>query len=83
MSRVCYPSNADNYLAQGDPGGLDPLVPTIAPLHNAHGQELPFIADNDFVVFQALDTGTGTVTSWYVDRGNTHAGAIKFDEFSL
>ncbi|MCH9736362.1 MAG: metallophosphoesterase [Actinomycetia bacterium] len=77
------PWNADNYLAQGDPGGLDPLVPTIAPLHNADGQELPFIADNDFVVFQALDTGTGTVTSWYVDMGNTHAGAIKFDEFSI
>ncbi|MCH9728305.1 MAG: metallophosphoesterase [Actinomycetia bacterium] len=77
------PWNADNYLAQGNPGGLDPVVPTIAPLHNTDGQELPFIADNDLVVFQALDTGTGTVTSWYVDMGNTDVGAVKFDEFSI
>ena len=45
--------------------------------------ELPFIADNNFVVFQALHTGTGTVTSWYVDMGNVQAGVVKFDEFSL
>ncbi|MGB0972739.1 MAG: hypothetical protein ACPGVG_17545 [Mycobacterium sp.] len=42
-----------------------------------------FIADSDVVVFQALDTGTGMVTSWYVDMGNSHAGAIKFDEFMI
>lgn len=77
------PWNAENYLAQGNPGGLEPVVPTIAPLRSADGRPLPFIADNNMVVFQALDTGTGTVTSWYVDMRETQNGAVKFDEFSL
>ncbi|WP_370330896.1 hypothetical protein [Mycolicibacterium hippocampi] len=77
------PWNAENYLAQGNPGGLEPVVPTIAPLRSADGRPLPFIADNNMVVFQALDTGTGTLTSWYVDMRETQNGAVKFDEFSL
>ncbi|MCH9668857.1 MAG: metallophosphoesterase [Actinomycetia bacterium] len=77
------PWNADNYLAQGNPGGLDPVVPSIAPLRDAAGRELPFIAENDFVVFQALQTGTGRVTSWYVDMADSAAGAVRFDEFTL
>jgi hypothetical protein len=77
------PWNADNYLAQGNPGGLKPVVSNIAPLRNTDGQELPFVADNNFVMFQAIDAGTGMITSWYVDMGNVQAGAVKFDEFSL
>lgn len=77
------PWNADNYLAQGNPGGLEAIVPTIAPLRNAAGTPLPFIADSRYVVFQALDTGTGLVTSWYIDMQNPDAGAVKFDQFAL
>ena len=77
------PWNADNYLPQGNPGGLDPVVPTIAPLRDAAGRELPFIADNDLVVFQALQTGAGKVTSWYVNMADPSAAAVRFDEFSL
>lgn len=69
--------------AQGNPGGLEAVVPTIAPLRNAAGEPLPFIADNRYCVFQALHTGTVVVTSWYVDMNNTAAGAIRFDEFQL
>lgn len=76
------PWNAENYLAQGNQGGLDPVVPNIAPLR-ADGQPLPFVGENNFVVFQALHTGTGMITSWYVDMANTEAGAVKFDEFRL
>lgn len=77
------PWDADNYLAQGNPGGLTAVVPTIAPLRQADGTPLPFIADNRYVVFQALHTGTGVVTSWYVDMQDTGAGAVRFDEFRL
>jgi hypothetical protein len=77
------PWNPDNYLAQGNPGGLDPVVPTLAPLRNADGTPLPFIADNRYVVFQALDTGTGLVTSWYVDLDAAEPTAVKFDQFAL
>lgn len=77
------PWNPDNYLPQGNPGGLDPVIPSISPLRDAAGRELPFIADDDFVVFQALQTGTGTVTSWYVDMDDPAAGVVRFDQFSL
>lgn len=77
------PWDASNYLAQGNPGGLEPVVPSIAPLRNPDGAPLPFIADSNYVVFQALDTATGLVTSWYVDMRDVGAGAVKFDQFAL
>ncbi|MDO5629697.1 MAG: metallophosphoesterase [Mobilicoccus sp.] len=77
------PWNTGDYLAQGNPGGLDPIVPTIAPLRTDAGEPTPFIADNRYVVFQALHTGTGEITSWYVDMQHTAAGAIRFDRFRL
>lgn len=77
------PWNPDNYLAQGNSGGLAPVVPSIASRLNADGVPEPYIADNNLIVFQALHTGTGTITSWYVDMANTAAGAVKFDEFTL
>ncbi|PRC41821.1 hypothetical protein C6A85_000000113645, partial [Mycobacterium sp. ITM-2017-0098] len=73
----------ENYVAQGNPGGLDPVPPTIAARRRADGTLLPFLADDDFVVFQALHTRTGTVRSWYVDMSDTTAGAVTFDEFQI
>lgn len=77
------PWDPDDYLAQGNPGGLEAVVPTIAPIRNADDVPLPFIADNRYVVFQALDTGTGTVTSWYVDLDSEAPTPVKFDQFQL
>lgn len=72
------PWDPGNYLAQGNPGGLAPVPPTLAARNGE-----PFIADNNLIVFQALHTGSGTVTSWYVDMADTAAGAVRFDEFEL
>lgn len=77
------PWDACHYAAQGNPGELEPVVPNIAASHNVDGEPLPFVADNNSVVFQALHTGTGTVTSWYVDMADSAAGPVKFDEFRL
>lgn len=77
------PWNASDYHAQGDPGGLEPVVPTLAPLTTAAGEPTPFIGENRYVVFQALHTGTGELTSWYVDMEDTAAGAVRFDRFAL
>lgn len=77
------PWNPDHYLSQGNPGGLDPVLPTVAALRDAADHPLPYVADNNLIVFQALDTGTGKVTSWYVDMADTGTGAVKFDEFAL
>lgn len=71
------------YVAQGDPNGLEPVMPTIAPLQNEDGQPLPYIASNDITAFSILDTGTGTVSSYYFDTREPGAEVVKFDEFSL
>lgn len=77
------PWSSKDTVAQGNPGGLHPAMPTIAPRREDGGRPLPYIADDNTVVFQALNTGTGTITSWYVDMADTAAGAVKFDEFRL
>lgn len=77
------PWNAEDYPAQGNPGGLDPITPTIAPRRTPDGTAQPFIAANGLVVFQALETATGAVHSWYVDLNDLDKGAVKFDRFSL
>ncbi|WP_197373849.1 metallophosphoesterase family protein [Mycolicibacterium baixiangningiae] len=77
------PWNGEDTAAQGDPGGLHPVVPTIEPLRDDAGRPLPYIADDNIVVFQALHTGTGCVTSWYVDLTATSPEPVTFDEFHL
>lgn len=75
--------NPAYYVAQGDPNGLEPVIPTIAPLQNEDGQPLPYIASNDITAFSILDTGTGTVSSYYFDTRKPESEVVKFDEFSL
>ncbi|MFB2876019.1 metallophosphoesterase [Floridanema aerugineum] len=76
-------NNSENYTATGDPNGLDPIIPTIAPLVNENNQPLPYIASNDITVFSILDTGNGTVSSYRFDTREPNSQVIKFDEFSL
>jgi hypothetical protein len=76
-------NNSENYTATGDPYGLDPIIPTIAPLVNENNQPLPYIASNDITVFSILDTGNGTVSSYRFDTREPNSQVIKFDEFSL
>jgi len=75
--------NPPYYVAQGDPNGLEPMMPTIAPLQNESGQPLPYIASNDITAFSILDTGTGTVSSYYFDTRKPGSEVVKFDEFRL
>lgn len=72
-----------NYVAIGDPNGLEPVVPTIAPLLDRSGQPLPYLASNDWTAFSILDTGTGTVSSYRFDTRDPDSAVVKFDEFSL
>lgn len=77
------PWRREDTRAQGNPGGLAAVVPTVQPRRDEAGRPLPYIADDELVVFQALHTATGTVTSWYVDLRDTSTGPVKFDEFRL
>ena len=75
---------AANYVAVGDPHGLEPIMPTVeAPMTDEAGEPLPCIASNDLTVFSILDTGTGTVKSYYFDTRHPESEVRLFDEFSL
>ncbi len=71
------------YAATGDPNGLQPVIPTIAPLLDEDNQSLPYVASNDITVFSILDTDTGTVSSYRFDTRLPKSEVVKFDEFRL
>lgn len=71
------------YIAQGDPNGLLPIMPTLQPLTDEAGNPLPYVASNDITAFSILETGTGTVSSYYFDTRKPESEVIKFDEFRL
>ncbi len=73
----------EQYAAIGDPNGLDPVMPNIAPLVGENGEKLPYIASNDISVFSIFDTKTGTVSSYRFDTREPGSPAVKFDEFAL
>lgn len=75
--------NNQDYVAVGDPNGLEPVVPTIAPLLDQDSQPLPYIASNDITVFSIFDTSTGTISSYRFDTRKPKSEVIKFDEFKL
>ena len=72
-----------NYVVTGDPNGLEPAIPTIAPLVDEAGQPLPYIASNDITVFSILDTSNGTVSSYRFDTRSPESDVVKFDQFKL
>jgi hypothetical protein len=77
------PWNPDYYWAIGNPGGLEPIVPTENPFTTSDGVPQPFVQSNDHVVFTVLDTGAGEVITWYVDMRTADAGPVVLDRFSI
>lgn len=73
----------ENYVKLGDPNGLEPIVPTIAPLLGEDGKPMPYIASNDITVFSIFDTGTATISSYRFDTRKPDSEVLKFDEFKL
>jgi 3',5'-cyclic AMP phosphodiesterase CpdA len=73
----------EEYAAVGDPNGLEPVVPTLAPLRGKDGEALPYIASNNISAFSILETETGTVSSYYFDTREPNSEVVKFDEFRL
>lgn len=73
----------EDYVKLGDPNGLEPIVPTIAPLLGEDGKPMPYIASNDITVFSIFDTGAGTISSYRFDTRKPDSEVLKFDEFKL
>jgi hypothetical protein len=72
-----------NYVAIGDPNGLEPIMPSIAALSDRTGRSLPYIASNEITAFSIFDTATGTVSSYRYDLRQPDVPAIIFDRFKL
>lgn len=77
------PWDPANYVAQGNPGGLAPIVPSVQPLVTDDGTALPFLYGNQYATFAELDSGAGEVTTWVYDLTDPEAGAHVLDRFSL
>ena len=73
----------EKYVEVGDPNGLEPIVPSIKPLTGEDGKPMPYIASKEITVFSILDTGNGTVNSYYFDTTKPEEKVVKFDEFKL
>lgn len=81
--RFVPPGYQEEYVPIGDPNGLEPVMPTIAPVLGEDGQPMPYIASNDITVFSIFDTAAGVVSSYYFDTRKPESEVVKFDEFKL
>lgn len=72
-----------DYAETGNPNGLEPVMPTIAPLLSEDGKPMPYVASDDITVFSIFDTALGTVSSYRFDTREAGAEVVKFDEFKL
>jgi hypothetical protein len=68
---------------QGDPGGLLPVVPSVAPARGRDGRPLPHVAEEGVTVFSVLETPSGTVTSYAVDTRAPGEGPRVLDVFRV
>lgn len=76
-------SSQSDYISRGDPNGLEPVMPTLAPLLGENNKSLPYIASNDLTTFSILDTAKGVVSSYRYDTRSPSSDVIKFDEFRI
>ncbi|GAA3637764.1 metallophosphoesterase [Microbacterium awajiense] len=77
------PWDASNYLAQGNPGGLEAIVPNVSPFLAADGTPQPFVQSNDLAVFAMLDTGANELVSYAYDVRTPDVDPWIIDRFSL
>ncbi|WES62824.1 metallophosphoesterase [Microbacter sp. GSS18] len=77
------PWNAADYAAVGDPGGLEPVVPSVAPFPGEDGVPQPYVQSNDHAVFSVLDTGAREVVTWAFDVRAPDVAPWVIDRFGL
>ncbi|WP_331271974.1 metallophosphoesterase family protein [Motilibacter aurantiacus] len=81
-TKRALPDDGENVLL-GDPGGLEPVVPTVAPLTDAQGRPMPYVSSNDITCFSVLDTADMVVRSYRYDTRDAAAPTVLFDEMPL
>ncbi|XQQ05345.1 MAG: metallophosphoesterase family protein [Leptolyngbya sp. IPPAS B-1204] len=81
--RPIPPGYTEQYIAVGDPNGLQPVMPTLAPVINELQKPQPYLASNEITAFSILDTSTGIVSSYRFDTRQPESSVIQFDQFAL
>ena len=71
------------YVGQGNAGGLEPIVPSVAPEFGPDGTPRPFHASDTVTAFSVLDPVAGAVRSYRFDTADPDARLILFDDFTL
>ncbi|MBB6391102.1 metallophosphoesterase [Microbacterium thalassium] len=77
------PWDAGDYRAVGDPAGLEPVVPSVAPFTGEDGLPQPYVQSNDHAVFSVLDTGAGEVVTWAFDVRMPELGPWVIDRVAV
>lgn len=77
-----FPWIPEDYDTYDDPYGLEPIVPTVNPLHDENGP-LPYISDNTITTFSILKTEDGTITTYAYDTKDPDSNVWILDRFSL
>lgn len=72
-----------DYRRQGDPGGLSPVLPTVAAQTGPDGTALPYLSSNTVTAFSVLDSAATAVRSYRFDTARPDSAAVLFDEFRL
>ncbi|GAB4235989.1 MAG: metallophosphoesterase [Chlamydiales bacterium] len=67
----------------GDPYGLTPITPNIAPLKDSQENWLPYIAHDSLTVFSIFETSSGAIESYYYDLLQPESEPILFDRFYI
>lgn len=75
----------EDYVLRGDPYGLKPQMPTLAPLPIPEGGScpVPYLESNRYTAFSILNTDTKTVDSYYFDTAQPDSAVVHFDSFSI
>lgn len=68
--------------ATGDPGGLEPVVPTVRPQTGPDGRPLPYLASDEITVFTLLDTAAGEIVTHAYDTTRPDDEPWVLDRFA-
>ena len=78
-SSIAFAWDADNYITNGDPSGLEAVKPNAAGLPGNRA----YLASNTVTAFSILDTKKGTVDSYYYDTAKRDGDIVLFDSFDI
>lgn len=77
--REPFAGSEEDYVAQGDPYGLSPVMPTASDVIGGN----PYLMSNTVTEFSILDTTTGTVDSYRFDTEQPNSQPELFDSFPI